>query len=222
MTVGNEQIDVAVVVVIEKPQAPAAHRSSRVPDPVRRREIVEGAVLVVVIDGVHLLIHIGHAQVLPTVLVEVCGIDTHPGPGPAVSTVSDSRLDPLVLELALTIHPQKIGDGIVGDKEVHPAVIIDVGGHRTPGLAQARADPGGCGDVGKCAVPVVVKQPAVAWVDRCGECSSGAPRCPHCHRICWPPCRIRRIGRRTDRGDRHCRSRTRRRWRPIPAWRYPT
>ena len=58
MTVGNEQIDVPVVVIIEKLQAPAAHQPRQTSKAHRSGEIIESKVVTVVVDRIHFLIDV--------------------------------------------------------------------------------------------------------------------------------------------------------------------
>ena len=79
MAVGEEQIDGAVVVVIEELQPPAAQQARRLRDAVDVRDVAEGLVLVVLVEREHLLIDVGDEQILLAVAVEVGGIDAHAG-----------------------------------------------------------------------------------------------------------------------------------------------
>src|SRR5579872_2961912 len=112
------------------------------------------------VDGVHLVIHIGDKQILPAVLVVVGGIDTHAGAGATILTISNPGRESDVFELAFTIDKKKIGNGVIGDEEIHPVVVIDVGRNRTPGFPESLSNAGFLRDITERAVAVVMKQVA--------------------------------------------------------------
>src|SRR5208282_1457518 len=57
------------------------------------------------------------------------------------------------------IYEQEVRDRIVGNEQVHAAIIIYIGGNDSPTLAQMSCDAGGSGNVGKGSVAVVMKEP---------------------------------------------------------------
>src|SRR5204863_7280523 len=69
MPVGQDQVRIAVVVIVEKLQAPAAQQSRGRPD--FTRLVSEGQILFVVIKAEQFLINVGDEQVLPAVAVEI-------------------------------------------------------------------------------------------------------------------------------------------------------
>ena len=89
MAVGEEQIDEAVVVVVEELEAPAAQQARRLRDAVKRRDIRERLVALVLVEREHLLIDVGDEEILLAVAVDVGGIDAHAGARPAVDAEAD-------------------------------------------------------------------------------------------------------------------------------------
>src|SRR5215467_15654118 len=77
MPVGQEKIDVAVVVVIKELQAPAAQQPRGVRNSVHVGYVRKGLVLVVVVEREHLLVYVRHEEILPSVLVKIGGIYSH-------------------------------------------------------------------------------------------------------------------------------------------------
>ena len=75
--VGEEQIDVAVVVVVEELQAPSRQQPRGLSNGIRVRDVCEPLVPVVLVQREHLLVHVGDEKVLEPVLIEVRGVNTH-------------------------------------------------------------------------------------------------------------------------------------------------
>ena len=73
----RNEIDEAVVVVVEELQSPAAQQPRRLRDAVRIGDVGEELVAVVPVEREHLLIDVGDEQVLPAVAVDVGGVDAH-------------------------------------------------------------------------------------------------------------------------------------------------
>src|SRR5690349_1405740 len=112
------------------------------------------------VDGVHLVIHVGDKQILETVLIIVGGINTHAGAGPAILAIGYLGREPDFFELASTIDEEKIGNGVVGNEEIHPVIIINIGRNRSPGFPANFSDSGFLRHIAERAVAVVMKQVA--------------------------------------------------------------
>src|SRR5207245_7494870 len=75
--------------------------------------------------------------------------------------VGDTRIETQLLELSVAfVDEEKIGDRVVGNEKIHPAVVIDVRRNDTPGFSQRLGNAGFLADVGEGAVAVVVEEPA--------------------------------------------------------------
>src|SRR6202022_909830 len=96
------------------------------------------------------------------VLGKVRGIHTHSRASAAFRAVSHSRWFGDVFELPTLVDEKKVGHGIVGHKETHVAVVINinVASHHSPCFPTITGNSRLLADVGKCPIPVVVKQPA--------------------------------------------------------------
>ncbi len=90
--------------------------------------VVEAAVAEVLIEGVGVAGEVGLDDVEEAVAVEVADGDAHAGLGLAVGGVGDAGLDGDVLEGAvLLVLVVGGGGGVVGDVDVGPAVVVEVG-----------------------------------------------------------------------------------------------
>ena len=105
------------------------------------RLIVESLVVIILVERKNLLINVSDEKIHPSVLVEVRGIHSHAGARMALGAVTHTRREPGFLKAAIAaIHEEKIRYGIVGDEEIHAAVIVDVGRDHAPGFAKRRGD----------------------------------------------------------------------------------
>src|SRR2546429_5703922 len=71
-----------------------------------------------------------------------------------------STLFPYTTLFRTLVDEEKIGDRVVRDEKVHPAVVVDVRRNDTPRFSQRLGDAGFLADVAEGAVPVVVEEPA--------------------------------------------------------------
>ncbi len=110
------------------------------PIPCGHRHIVEGAVVLVPVEREDFLVDVGTKRSIQPSLIEVGRIDTHARARAAIRAVGDVGVKPDFFEAASAIEKQEIRDCIVGDKQIHPAIVVDIGGHRSPCLAQVRRD----------------------------------------------------------------------------------
>src|SRR5881396_2645087 len=92
MSVGEEQINGAIVIIVKVLESPAAQQASRFRNGVRLCDIAKRLVFIVLIEGKHLVINVGDEQILPASASQVRRVDSHAGARPATFTESDSRL----------------------------------------------------------------------------------------------------------------------------------
>ena len=104
VTVRDKQILIPIIVVIQKFHTPPTHQTGRRSNSQRSRHIIECPVVIVPIDRIHFLIDIRNKQVLPTILVVVGRIDTHPGTSAPVLAVPDTGFKARFFKLAILIH----------------------------------------------------------------------------------------------------------------------
>src|ERR1700685_2092857 len=80
MSVRDQEIEVAVVVIVKELKPPSAHEFGCIGNPRRTGNIVESLVMAVPVERVELVSQIRHEQIHPTILVEIRGIDSHTRP----------------------------------------------------------------------------------------------------------------------------------------------
>ena len=73
----------------------------------------------------------------------------------ALKPTSAASADLVPLALA-AVHEQEVLHGVVGDEQIHQAVVVDVGGDDAERLAERVLDVGALADLGERAVAVVV------------------------------------------------------------------
>src|SRR3974390_2091895 len=79
MTIAEQQIKIAVIVVIEKLQTPAAHQPCRHADPVGVGNVSENFILVILVERVHLLIDVCLNKADPAILIVIPRVHAHAG-----------------------------------------------------------------------------------------------------------------------------------------------
>src|SRR5688572_19112627 len=75
MSVCQKQIKIAVIIIIEEPQAPSAEKLGGWRD--LPRLVGECQILLIMIEAEKLLLDIGHKEILPPVIVIICCINSH-------------------------------------------------------------------------------------------------------------------------------------------------
>ena len=99
-SVGTNKVQIAVVVVVEELESPAAHPARRHADALGHGDIFKGRIAVVLIEGKNLLVDVGDEQIHPAVLIEVGGVHTHSGTGATFGTVGNVGGEPGFFEAA--------------------------------------------------------------------------------------------------------------------------
>ncbi len=207
--VGEHQVEVAVVVVVEELQAPPAEQPRGLRDAVGVGHVLERLVAAVLVEREHLLIDVGDEQVLPAVLVEVGGIDAHARPRLAVGREAHlGRQADLLPLAAAAVHEQEVLHRVVGDEQVELPVVVQVGGDDAEALAEGALDVGALGDVGEGAVAVVVEQERGRRLEDARDAVVPASQLVVAAVHVGLRARTRRSCRRTGRAGRRCRSRT--------------
>src|SRR5438552_4094516 len=158
IAVGQEQIQIAIVVVVKKFQPPTTHQPGGRADTSRSSLIVKGLVMTVLIYGKHFAVDIGYEQVHPAVFIEVRRIHSHAGASAAVGAVSHACLSSNFFELSLSsIHKQKVGNCIVRHEKIQTAIIIYVGRHYSPSLPRIFSNARGFADIGERAIAIIAQ-----------------------------------------------------------------
>ena len=135
MAVGKKQIHVPVIVVVKELDPPAAQEPGSDPNTGLHGHIVEAFVVEIAVNRVHLLVHVGDEEIHPAVVIVIGGIHTHSGARVPVGAVCHARHKSDLFKPAFSaVGEQVIEGGVIGYEQVHPAVIVDVGGHYAPGF----------------------------------------------------------------------------------------
>src|SRR5207253_2684190 len=83
----------------------------------------------------------GDEQILPAVAIEIRGIDTHAGTRLAIRSERYLSHQAGFFPAARpAIEEQEIRLSVIRDEEIHPAIVVDIGGHHTQRFAQRPAD----------------------------------------------------------------------------------
>src|SRR6266700_7881951 len=101
MTIGNEKVEVTVVVVIKKLHSPSAHQPRQTSQPQRDSHVIESHVAVVPVERIHLLVHICNEKSWPAVFKDVSRVHPHSRAGSAVLTIGHPGLDADFFEFSL-------------------------------------------------------------------------------------------------------------------------
>src|SRR5438067_11456439 len=99
MAVCYKQVHAAIVVKIKKLYSPTTHQGRRHTHDAGRGFVVEGAVVIIVVEGIMLVVNVVHEQIRPAVLVVVGRIDTHSRTGATFGAVSHASFQARFLEL---------------------------------------------------------------------------------------------------------------------------
>ncbi len=159
MSVGEDEIGIAVVVVVEELQPPAAQEARSLAD--LAGLVQEGEVFLVLVEAEEFLIDVGDEQVLPAVAVVVGGVNAHPRARRARVAEGHARGQADLLEpAAATVHEEEVGHRVVGDEEIEQPVVVHVGRDRGERLAERLRDAGLLAHVRERPVAVVVEEVA--------------------------------------------------------------
>jgi len=166
MAVGEEEVDEAVVIVVEIFQAPAAQQARGARDAIGLGHVAKRFVFIVFVDRKHFVIDVGDEEVLIAAAAEVGGVHAHAGartPGVTEAYAglqSDFVPFPGASRAGAAVDEKKILDGVVGDEEVHVAVVVDVRGDHAEALAKGFGDGRALAHFGEGAVAIVVVEEA--------------------------------------------------------------
>ena len=89
------------------------------------------------------MVDVGDEQIHPTILVEIRRIHAHSRTRPYLQRCRPLLLLRQSLRIPLpAVHEKKVRDRVIGDKKIHPPVIINIGGDHAPGFAGIFGDSG--------------------------------------------------------------------------------
>ena len=110
-------------------------------------------------ESVALSDQVGHEKIEPAPLFEVHGNDAHSSPRNAHGIERASPQRGILLKAPLApVQPELVGGGVIGYKEVDPAVVIEIARGDAEAIAVGAIQTGGSGDVFKRAVPPVAEE----------------------------------------------------------------
>ena len=119
VAVGDEEVLVLVVVVIEKTRAKGQVGQARLGEAGRSAGHGKGPVAAIAVQGVVVVLKVGDQKVAVAVAIAVPIRDAHAGLRPALGTESGTSLHADVAELAVSFVPiEKIGGRVIGHVEV--------------------------------------------------------------------------------------------------------
>ncbi len=142
--VDGQQIEPAVVVVVEPGRAKAGVAQAGRGEPRLRAPVLERARPVVDVEIVTLARLLGDEEVVVAVVVEIAGVHAHAGFGLAFLRQRHARRQRRVPERAVVlVDPELIGLAVVGDVEVDPSVAVEdrPSSHRAPVRIRWRCRP---------------------------------------------------------------------------------
>src|SRR5438552_16280014 len=120
MSIGQEEIHIAVIVIIEKLDTPTTHQPRDLANAVGDRHVVEAAILVVVVERIHLLVYVGDEKIYPTVLIIVGSVDAHSRTGVTFGIQAHVGLKAHLLKFSFAmIEKQEICHGVISNEEIH-------------------------------------------------------------------------------------------------------
>ena len=167
VAVGNEDVEKAIVVKVEKTGAPGKKRNCEVTEAGTKGDVCEIGAAVVAIKRFVVVGKGSDEKVELTVAIVIAEGDAHGGLGAAFSVDSETTVIAHIFKRAVaTVAIEVVGCGIVGDDEVEPAVVVEVGENGSEAVAAfAVGEAGFETHVGKRAVAIVVEE-MVAFADQ--------------------------------------------------------
>src|SRR4029077_17736652 len=102
-----QDIGPAVVIVVEKLHRDAAQQNRFVSDAGAKRIVIEGAIVIVVVQAIQFEIKMRDVDILPAVAVDVGGVDAHAGFVAAIFAGGDSGSQRDILERSVVLVEEK-------------------------------------------------------------------------------------------------------------------
>src|SRR5579859_4366532 len=160
VAIGDEDVEKAIVVKVEKAGAPGQKRNCGVTEADPERDVCEIGAAVVAIKRFVVVGKGGDEKVEFAVAIVIAEGDAHGSLGTAFFVDSETTLIAHIFKRAVaTVAIEVVGCGIIGDDEVEPAVVVEVRENRSEAVAAfAVGDAGFETHVGKGAVAIVVEE----------------------------------------------------------------
>src|SRR5581483_11634747 len=116
MTIRQDQIEPSVIVVIEETQTPSTEHSGDWSQAGLHVDVLELLVSGIAIERCRFAVDVEHDEIFFSVAVKIAGIDAHAGSHSTVDSVACAGLEADFFEpFAVTIHPQEVFHGVIGD-----------------------------------------------------------------------------------------------------------
>src|SRR3984893_3250244 len=112
--VGEQQIEVAIVVVVKKLQTPPAHEFGGFADTGGKCQVIKRLITIIFIYGEHFAVEVCHEQAHPSIIIKICRVHSHAGSRTARVTVSHAGSGGDLIESSLAaIDEKKIGHRVI-------------------------------------------------------------------------------------------------------------
>src|SRR5580698_6995345 len=128
MPIGQNQIRSSIQIEIDKAAAPARVHHSRHADSRRSCYILKCIVAGIPVQGIAFPADVRNKEILPPIAIEVDRIHAHTRAGSTIGTICHSSLETNLFKLAASlVQIQEVGNGVIRDKKVEQAIVVDVG-----------------------------------------------------------------------------------------------
>ena len=158
-SIGDEDIEESVVVVVKPLCAKSGVGESRLPQAELCRGIIEISLAIMAIKNAAFLGKIGYQQVFHAAIADVPKGDAHAPLRGTFTIVCGAGSQTCFLKRPIfLVKPKVVGGAVVGNIDVHPAVAIEISTDDTETGAGKGSDTRFFRDVDKLAVPQIVEQ----------------------------------------------------------------
>src|SRR6266446_5385747 len=160
VAVGDEKIEPGVIVHIKEPSTPANVRIAGLADAGSPAHVVESLLAHIAIERVGLLLKMGNEEAQAAAVVIIAPVPSHVAELHPFAAKSHAGKHAHVRESAIVIVVvEVVGNGIVGDQEVRPAIVVVIDPHDAEAVvADLIMDAGFDGNFLKGAVATIVIQ----------------------------------------------------------------
>src|ERR1700733_13975576 len=162
--IDQNQIRSSIQIEIDKATAPTCIHHSRHADSGRSGYIRKCIVPGIVVQRIALTADVGDEKIFPAIPIKIGPIYAHARARSTIRAIRHSRLETDFFKLAAAlIQIQEVGNGIIRDKQVEQAIVVDVSRDHPKGLPQILPNPGRGTYVGEGSIAVVLIETARPW-----------------------------------------------------------
>ncbi len=178
MPIGQNQIRPAIQIEIDKARAPARIHHRGHADSRRSGYILKGIVSGIAVQGIAFPVDVRDKKILPPIRIEVDRIHAHARTSRTIRAIRHSSLETNFFKFtASLVQIQEVANGIIRDKQVHQAVVVDVRRDNAKGLPKILPNPRRDAHVGKSSVAVILIETARPWFVGLGIAIMANPVC---------------------------------------------